>query len=233
VPETITIARRFRGPEESGNGGYTCGLLAGLHGGRAPKVTLRLPPPLDRELDVVREDGRLSLRDGGALVAECVAGEIALDAPVPVTLEEAERAASRYEGFERHAFPTCFVCGPERGTHDGLRIFAGPVEGGGGVVAAPWTPDLSLADGEVVRPEFAWAALDCPGAFAVGFASRGETVLGRFTADVRSLPRVGEPHVVVGWPLGEDGRKLYAGTALFDAAGKLLALARATWIAPR
>ena len=35
------------------------------------------------------------------------------------------------------------------------------------------------------------------------------------------------------WPLGEDGRKLYAGTALFAADGALLALARQTWIAPR
>ena len=24
----ITIARRFRGPEDSGNGGYTCGMVA-------------------------------------------------------------------------------------------------------------------------------------------------------------------------------------------------------------
>ena len=32
------------------------------------------------------------------------------------------------------------------------------------------------------------------------------------------------------WPLGEDGRKLYAGTALFSADGELLALARQTWI---
>ena len=39
--------------------------------------------------------------------------------------------------------------------------------------------------------------------------------------------------MVVGWPLGEDGRKLYAGTALFTADGELLARARATWIRPR
>jgi hypothetical protein len=233
VGETIVVAKRFRGPEGSGNGGYTCGLLAELHGGRSPEVTLRLPPPLERELDVVREERRLTLQDGDALVAECVDGEVALDPPAPLSLEEAEQAASRYEGFERHAFPTCFVCGPERSAHDGLRIFAGPVEGREGIVAAPWTPDSSLADGDVLRPEFVWATLDCPGAFAVGFAARGETVLGRFTADVRSLPQIGKPHVVVGWPLGEDGRKLSAGTALFDARGELLAVARATWIVPR
>jgi acyl-CoA thioesterase len=39
--------------------------------------------------------------------------------------------------------------------------------------------------------------------------------------------------VVASWPLGEDGRKLFAGTALFAEDGELLALARQTWIVPR
>jgi hypothetical protein len=98
---------------------------------------------------------------------------------------------------------------------------------GDGLFAAPW-----LVPEDVTR-EFVWAALDCPGAIAVGFPERGETVLGRFVACVDAVPAAGERCVVVAWPLGEDGRKLYAGTALFSAAGDLLALARATWIIPR
>ena len=47
------------------------------------------------------------------------------------------------------------------------------------------------------------------------------------------MPEVGERCVVVSWPLGEDGRKLYAGTALYAEDGELLAVARQTWIAPR
>jgi hypothetical protein len=47
------------------------------------------------------------------------------------------------------------------------------------------------------------------------------------------VPDLGERCVVVSWPLGEDGRKLFAGTALFAEDGELLALARQTWIAPR
>jgi hypothetical protein len=47
------------------------------------------------------------------------------------------------------------------------------------------------------------------------------------------LPEEGETCIVTAWPLGEDGRKLYAGTALFAARGELLALARQTWIQPR
>jgi hypothetical protein len=52
-------------------------------------------------------------------------------------------------------------------------------------------------------------------------------------ASVRRVPAAGESCVVAAWPLGEDGRKLYAGTALFAADGELLALARQTWIEPR
>jgi hypothetical protein len=49
---------------------------------------------------------------------------------------------------------------------------------------------------------------------------------------VESLPQVGERCIIVGWPLGEDGRKLYAGTALLRETGDVLAWARATWIQP-
>ena len=58
-------------------------------------------------------------------------------------------------------------------------------------------------------------------------------VLGRMTARVDRLPEEGERCVVVGWPLGEDGRKLFAGTALYGASGDVLAVARQVWILPR
>ena len=65
-----------------------------------------------------------------------------------------------------------------------------------------------------------WAAIDCPGAYAVGAEGRGEVVLGRMTARVDRVPADEEPCVVVSWPLGEDDRKLYAGTALFTSDGR-------------
>jgi hypothetical protein len=163
------------------------------------------------------------VRDGDAVVAEAVEATFELEIPEPPTTEEVRGASSRYPGFDEHAFPTCFVCGPDREAGDGLRIFAGPLRDG--LVAAPWTP--TEVDRHVV-----WAALDCPGAIAVGFPDRGETLLGRFSAIVDELPEVGESCVVVGWPLGEEGRKLYAGTALYGEGGRPLARARATWIAP-
>jgi hypothetical protein len=211
----VIIPGRFNGPPGSANGGYTSGIVAGLLGGEA-EVTLRRPPPLDTPL---RWDGE-RLWEGEQLVAEARRAQVELDLPAPVSLAEAEEATSRYAGFERHAFPTCFVCGPER--PDGLRIFPGAVDG---VVAAPWTPAEA-------SPELVWAALDCPGAFAVQFSERGDVVLGRITARVDRLPESGEPHVVVAWPLGEDGRKLYAGSAIFTAGGEPVARARATWIVP-
>lgn len=230
MTETVTIEGRFNGPKSSGNGGYTCGVIAQAFNGSA-EVTLRRPPPLDRPLALVRADERISLLDGDVLVADCQAGRVDLDPPAPPSFEEAEAAARRYPGFVSHAFPTCFVCGPDRS--DGLRIFAGPLEGRT-VVAAPWIPADSLSDADGRVPEeLVWAALDCPGAFAVGFSERGETVLGRMAARIEARPRVGERHMVVAWPLGEDGRKLYAGTALFTESGDLLGLARQTWIVPR
>jgi hypothetical protein len=218
----LVIDRKFRGPAESANGGYTCGLLASfLHG--PAEVTLRLPPPLERPLEVAT-DGSLELRDGDDVVAEAAQVELDLEVPDPISFEEAA-AAALPEGDKESAFPECFVCGWAR--EDGLRIYAGPV-GGRELVAATW-----VAREEVISSEFVWAALDCPGAYAVHFGQRGNPVLGRLTARVKHLPHPGERCVVMGWPLGDDGRKLYAGTALFGQDGRVLGSARATWIVPR
>ena len=108
---------------------------------------------------------------------------------------------------------------------DGLCIHVGPVAGRD-VHAAPWIA-------REVSPEVVWAAIDCPGAWAVGGPGRGEIVLGRMNAEIRRLPEEGEQCVVAAWPLGEDGRKLHAGTALLSPEGEVLAVARQTWIAPK
>ncbi|HEU0201657.1 MAG TPA: hypothetical protein VFR86_14635, partial [Burkholderiaceae bacterium] len=130
-----------------------------------------------------------------------------------------------------HPFPTCFVCGPRRSTGDGLRIFPGRVAGQS-LVAAPWYPDASLANGaNDVRPEFVWAALDCTSAFAVMPVAEGRAiVLGELSARIERAVMVGEKCVAVGWPLGVDGRKRFAGSAIYSGDGDLVAVARATWI---
>ena len=232
MTERVVISRRFRGRPESGNGGYVCGLLAGIIAGPA-EVTLRRPPPLDCPLAVERlGGGAIALREGETLIAEGAPAAVEIDVPAPVAFDDAQAASKGYLGLRAHGSPGCFVCGPQRAYGDGLRIFPGHIDGRE-IVAAPWTPDASLAAAEgTVRPEFVWASLDCPGYWSLSREPSGRrlAVLGRLAAKLVSPVRPGERCVVVGWPLGEDGRKFYSGTALFGADGQLRAFARATWI---
>ena len=223
--DQILIERRFRGPTESGNGGYTCGRVGAFVVGPA-EVTLRRPPPLERTLAVERDsDGVVRVLDEDELVAEARPAAVELEPPAPPTFEDAA-AAALPDGDLESPFPECFVCGPHRAEGDGLRIFAGPL-GEDGLVAATWAPSI-----DQVAPEFVWAALDCPGAYACGFGERGVLVLGRLAARVDALPEAGEPCVVLAWPLGDEGRKAYAGSALYGEDGRVLGIARATWIEP-
>jgi len=228
-PAAISIAARFCGPPGSGNGGYTCGRLAA--GLRPPvEVTLRRPPPLDRELAILRNPQGQALMDGDVPVAEARHARLELVPPACPGLGAATAAAARYHGLAEHAFPTCFVCGPGRAPGDGLRIFAGEVPGDG-MVAAPWRPDPGLADADGrVDEAFVWAALDCPGAWAWLAALDNPLVLGRLTAEIDAPVMTGQPHVVGGWRLGREGRKYYSGTAIWRADGTICARARATWI---
>lgn len=239
MSDPIVIDRRFCGPAESGNGGYTCGLVAARVDGPA-EVTLRLPPPLEIPLTVASGDGGSArVLDGEALVAEGVRrGEenLGVNVPEPVSVADAERAAAAsqlHEHPEEHPFPMCFVCGPQRAPDDGLHILVGPVPGRS-VAADTWTPaaDLAGADG-AVRPEFVWAALDCSGGVGSWLADPIEGnpfVLGRMAVTISGPVRAGAPHAVVGWRAGRDGRKVTACSAIFSAGGGLAGLARATWI---
>ena len=78
-----------------------------------------------------------------------------------------------------------------------------------------------------------WAAIDCPGRLRHGRPGRRAGRARLMTARIDRLPDEGEQCVVAGWPLGVDGRRLFAGTALFGRGGELLARARQVWIAPR
>jgi hypothetical protein len=222
--ETVTIDRRYRGPRRSANGGYACGVL-GSRIGAGAEVTLRLPPPLGRPLTIRRDGERLLLEDGDLLVAEAVAGDPGLEPPPSPQPAVAAAAAQGVGAYGPPEFAECFVCGT-RDDGSGLGSHPGPVPGGGGLVATTWTAND-------VTPEIVWAAIDCPGAYAAGDPGRGEVVLGRMTARIDRLPEEGEPCVVVGWPLGEDGRKLFAGTAVYGRDGAPLAVARQVWILPR
>jgi hypothetical protein len=227
VTREIVIDRRFRGPPNSVNGGYACGVVSeGIEG--VTTATLRLPPPLETAMTLVGDGQQRRLMVGESLVGEAVPSSLELEVPEAPTLEEAIEASRRFAGFDAHIFPGCFVCGPERDPGDGLRIFPGALEGRE-VVAAPWTPDptLAAADGLVDR-RHVWAALDCPSYF--GLPRAPMALLGRLTAGIDRRPEVGEPLVSIGWATGVDGRKHFSGSALADARGNVFARAAAIWI---
>ncbi|HUG65555.1 MAG TPA: hypothetical protein VMK83_10085 [Gaiellaceae bacterium] len=219
----ITFERRFRGPLTSANGGYASGRLAAFVAADEVEVTLRLPPPLVRPLAVERDGNAVRLLDGDALIAEARPAPVDVEAPTAVSLDAANGARERHARGFSPDFDECFVCGVR---DDGLEIHVGPVAGREPLRASP----IVLLE---TAPEIVWAAIDCPGAYAVGAEGRGDIVLGRMTARIHRVPDAAEPCVVASWPLGEDDRKLFAGTALFAESGELLALARQVWIAPR
>jgi len=229
LTESVTFPGRFNGPPRSGNGGYVSGRLARYVAGPA-SVRLRLPPPLDRPLTVEAEGDEARLLDGDKLVAQARRAELDLVPPAPPSFADAEAASRACAAFARHPLPHCFVCGLARAEGDGLRIFPGPI-GKAGLLAATWVPDASLDDGSGrVAPEFLWSALDCPGGFASMRDPEQPIILGELHARLDGALSIGEPSVVAAWPLGADGRKRYAGTALYSATGVPIAVARATWI---
>ena len=75
-----------------------------------------------------------------------------------------------------------------------------------------------------------WAALDCPGGWAGGFADR-PMVLGRMTARLDALPAVGVEHVVMGEHRETVGRKTMTATSLYTADGTLVGSAEQIWFA--
>ncbi len=236
MSETLTIDPRFNGPPASGNGGYSCGLLAGFVDGPA-EVTLRLPPPLGRELAVERgRDGVVELRDGEALVAEARPTELDADAPLPIAANEARRAsaASGFLDPEAHPFPTCFVCGPSRPAADGLGIFAGPIDQPD-LCAATWAaaPEFAGPDG-AVPDEIVWAALDCPTSAPVwndpADLDFRPVVLARLAVRLLAPVAADRDYTVQSWRIAVDGRKRRAGAALYSEAGEVLAVSRALWI---
>jgi len=227
----IRIVPRFQGPPQSGNGGYVCGRLAQLLDAPAAVVRLHAPPPLDTELAVRVTDAGVGLFAGENRVAEARPAEIEVDPGESPSYAEAEAASRRFRGFEAHWFPCCFVCGPDREPGDGLRIFAGPLEGRA-AVAAPWVPDASLAapDTDRIAPEFLWAALDCPGAFAFPDPKSGGVLLGELRVGLYGDVAVRERCVLTAWETAHEGRKHHTATALFGESGECRGLGVGTWI---
>lgn len=190
-------------------------------------VTLKRPAPLDVELRAELEDGKAVLSHGDEVLALAEPANLDIAVPKPPSLADAKAAEARFDETA-HLYPGCFVCGPARSPGDGWRIFPGPVAEGR--VAASWTAAAEFADAEgKVRDEFVWAALDCPGYFAVQRAA-GLALLGRMGVVIHRRIPSEQPLIVQGWAIGSEGRKHRAGTSLHDSSGRLLAAAEQVWI---
>lgn len=234
----VHIVHRFRGPNGSGQGGYTCGLTAQALDIRRAGVRLLRPPPLERPLELLDDGNEARLLDGDDVIATAIRADIALgrwQPPEPIGFDEAEAAAKAFDVNAYHAqhpFPGCFACGPVRKPGEGLRIFPGRTERPH-TVAWPWIPDESLRGaGDAIDPLFMWAALDCPSGLGWYHDPEpiGPHVLGELTAIIQGLPEPGQQTVVAGWFKSVDGRKRRSSSAVWSADGELLAHASATWV---
>jgi len=229
----IVIDSRFNGPRLSGNGGYTAGMVARhVDAEGAVEVTLRAPIPLDTPMTLRRNgEGGHVLKNGEQLVCEARPASLALDPPGPQDWATVERLSAGGGSPDDTDFHWCVVCGRGRAVGDGLRVF--------GLRLDDRPMSLSLYDPHPVHaaPDgridsaFLWGALDCPGAWAVQDPDDWRpAVTGRMTGRIFHRPEPGEACMVVGWKTGAEGRKLFAGTALYTRTGTLCALALSTWI---
>lgn len=198
-----------------------------------------MPVPIERVMHVQFVDQQHAhLKSGDDLIAEGARFDLDLGPTPKISFSDAVRAAEHSPAFKDHPFPTCFVCGPQRASGDGLRIFPGAVEAGleaqadyEHVFAAPWVPDASLATGDgKIGDEIVWAALDCPTGFAGGFPYEGKLVTGRLGARLLAPVLAEERYVLLSWRTGVEGRKHHAAAVLLGEEGTVHAEARATWI---
>ena len=232
----IIVARQFRGPPVTANGGYICGVLSNAVGGRGSAM-LRNGVPLDTAVTLTQgEDGGVVLTNAaGDLLgsAKPASDEAILQPPAPPSLEDARRYAAASRFAERSLHRGCFSCCIEREDGEGLGVHVGQIDGAEpGLCAGTWTPHANFAGPDGTIPdEITWAALDCPGSMAWWMKTDTPVgLLGTMAGEVLVKPRAGETYVVVAWADKVEGRKHYAGVALFDAQGQVMARSGQIWI---
>jgi hypothetical protein len=172
--------------------------------------------------------GKVLLYDGETLVASGMASHENIPVIEPPMLEDVKNAEIIPGIMEQSEFRQCFVCG--YGRADGLRLFSRRIVGKD-CLAEIWVPDASFEDDlGFVRDEIVWAALDCPGGWAVTAEKPRIIVLGRSTGEIVERVKPGQRCIVAAWETSESGRKSLAGTAIFTERGRLLARSKTTWI---
>jgi len=72
--------------------------------------------------------------------------------------------------------------------------------------------------------------LDCPGQYAYLAEGIRTGLLGRMTAKVLKPVSAGDQIVITGWGIEMEGKKHFAGTALFNQKGECFAYSKQVWI---
>ena len=135
---------RFNGPPDSGNGGYSCGLVAGLVGAGV-EVTLRSPPPLERELPSRSATAdAVDVLDGDSVVAEARPAELdSRTSPTPVPRRGdrgGEPRGRRALAATVTPFTPASSAARRASEGDGLRMFPVALPGRDGLFGASWPP---------------------------------------------------------------------------------------------
>ncbi len=243
MQQSLTIPARFRGPPDSGNGGYVSGAIAERFDSAASaiEVTLRAPTPLDTPLDVNTIDAdSLRVVHDDTLICEARRTDLELSVPAPPDYSAAAQAQKNSASFipginplipDGLGFhPICFCCGANLPPEEGLHVHAAPLPEFAGVAAA-WRPHRSFADADGLLPTTViWTALDCPGQFAWYATGTKTGLLGRMTASVLEPVSAEQNLLVTGWCIDSERSKYFAGTALFTESGTLCAYSKQVWI---
>ena len=243
----LTVPVGLDGPPGILQGGLAAGVAAPVarlvdrFGAPLTRLRTRLhaPTPLGRTVQarVRAGDGPAHYlvethHDGRLLTSAEV--ELAGHDPAPLGLDLLELATVRLpEAQPQHAYPTCFVCGPEPEHPYGLHLHPRP--GAPGTIVQPWIPAEALGTDRDVDPMVVAAVLDCPTVWAAIEPIRAAGAVGALLAGFevqyhRDVP-VEEPVRVVARFDAIDGRKVRARAAVVDEEGTCYALASALHVA--
>ncbi len=242
VEATITIPEASQGVTGLGQGGWTSARFVEAVG-EPLRLNLRAPIPLDAPLDVVPVDDAWHLLYGDMLIMEGITPLRRFGETSAVDVDSARAARERFNKTpEEHQAPDCFSCGIGPRS---MNVHPSELEDGSGRFATDWHPPTWTGDENGhVTPTTLWASLDCAAGFYVGGtrpdghdeSSRGPLTV-QYEVEQLAPVLVDHDHVIVSWcgrwEPGWDGRKRGAGSAVFDAAGTLLARSDSLWVQPR
>lgn len=229
-PAVIRVTARIRRPVP---------VAIGLHAVAAPGG--------DGVIDVTIRRGEEALVVGAVQVADAGRGSTPgqMLQPVPHHLAGELDAMARTSlgepgplavPDEDHPFPDCFSCGPANSR--GLRIF--PHTTATPAVRSSWQPAAALVEANGALPTaIVGAALDCSNAMALSVAHEQmdgmralEPILAAYDMRILRMPPADQPggYRVVARATGEDGRRYFSMSAMFDADGAPYAVAETTWV---